>query len=97
MGVLLMAATDRGLCAVQFGDDEAVLRAALAAELRALGLGAAGVLGVPGGDPVTVLAGERLQGRAGPLGVLLVGRGPQVGAKEHGGPFVLLWCAEKRL
>ena len=35
LGVLLMAATDRGLCAVQFGDDEAVLRAALAAEFPA--------------------------------------------------------------
>lgn len=35
VGLLLMAATDRGICDVRFGDDEAALRAALAAEFPA--------------------------------------------------------------
>lgn len=38
VGLLMMAATDRGLCFVQFGDDEAALRARLEAEYPAASL-----------------------------------------------------------
>lgn len=38
LGLLMMAATDRGLCFVQFGEDEATLQARLAAEYPAASL-----------------------------------------------------------
>jgi AraC family transcriptional regulator of adaptative response/methylated-DNA-[protein]-cysteine methyltransferase len=38
LGLLMMAATDRGLCFVQFGEDEAAMRARLAAEYPAASL-----------------------------------------------------------
>lgn len=38
LGLLMMAATDRGLCFVQFGDDEAAMRARLEAEYPAASL-----------------------------------------------------------
>lgn len=38
VGLLMMAATDRGLCFVQFGEDEATMRARLAAEYPAASL-----------------------------------------------------------
>ncbi|MCY1362262.1 hypothetical protein D9M69_489690 [compost metagenome] len=62
-----------------------------AQQLRPVGLGAAGVLQVLGGNRLSVLVGELLQGRAGAAGVLLDGGGAKVGANEHDLSPVSLW------
>ncbi|MDT4873042.1 hypothetical protein FQZ97_1082660 [compost metagenome] len=62
-----------------------------AQQLGPVGLGAAGVLQVLGGNRLSVLVGELLQGRAGAAGVLLDGGGAKVGANEHDLSPVSLW------